>query len=90
MVFPPVLLFSTYLNLSSFKIDAAGLTAAWSGLYLLLASRRRATGSFGARMGKQFGARGWVRGAAMGVAGGNVLACGGVYVLGKREGEESP
>jgi hypothetical protein len=85
MAFPPVLLFSTYLNLSSYKIDAAGLTAAWSGLYILLASRRRATGSLRARIGKRFGARGWVRGAAMGVAAGNVLACGGVYAIEKRE-----
>lgn len=40
MMFPPVLLFSTYLNLSGYKTDAAGITAAWSGLYALLAMRR--------------------------------------------------
>lgn len=40
MLFPPVLLFSSYLNLSNFKTDAAGMTAAWSGLYAILAMRR--------------------------------------------------
>jgi len=41
MAFAPVLLFSSYLNLSGYKTDAAGTTAAWSGLYALLALRRR-------------------------------------------------
>lgn len=40
MLFPPILLFSSYLNLSDYKSDAAGITAAWSGLYALLAMRR--------------------------------------------------
>jgi hypothetical protein len=40
MMFAPVLLFSSYLNLSNYKTDAAGITAAWSGLYGLLALRR--------------------------------------------------
>lgn len=40
MLFPPVLLFSSYLNLSGYKTDAAGISAAWSGLYALLAMRR--------------------------------------------------
>jgi hypothetical protein len=40
MMFAPVLLFSSYLNLSDYKTDAAGITAAWSGLYGLLALRR--------------------------------------------------
>src|SRR5271170_1002833 len=41
LIFPPVLLFSTYLNLYNFKIDAAGISAAWSGLYLILTQRRK-------------------------------------------------
>ena len=45
MIFPPILLFSSYLNINSYKIDAAGITAAWSGLYLLLASRRKQVSS---------------------------------------------
>lgn len=40
MMFAPMLLFSSYLNLSNYKTDAAGITAAWSGLYGLLALRR--------------------------------------------------
>ncbi|KKY14542.1 putative conserved hypothetical protein [Diplodia seriata] len=32
MLFPPVLLLSSYLNLNGYKKDAAGMTAAWSGL----------------------------------------------------------
>lgn len=45
MMFPPVLLFSSYLNLSGYQKDAAGITAAWSGLYALLAMRRKHVGS---------------------------------------------
>ncbi|EKD13824.1 hypothetical protein LZ554_007529 [Drepanopeziza brunnea f. sp. 'monogermtubi'] len=90
--FAPVLLFSTYLNLSDYKIDSAGITAAWSGLYLLLARRRKVKGtSFAGRMGSKFGARGLTRGAAMGLAGVNVVGCGITYAFGKRstEAEES-
>jgi hypothetical protein len=36
----------------------------------------------------RFGARGLVRGAAMGVAGLNVVACGLTYILGKRKDED--
>src|SRR5690242_13690203 len=46
MLFPPVLLFSSYLNLSNYKTDAAGITAAWSGLYALLAIRRSQVSKF--------------------------------------------
>jgi len=45
MTFPAVLLFSSYLNLSGFQKDAAGITAAWSGLYALMALRRKQVGS---------------------------------------------
>lgn len=41
LAFAPVLLFSSYLNLGGYKTDAAGTTAAWSGLYALLAMRRK-------------------------------------------------
>jgi hypothetical protein len=46
MAFVPVLLFSSYLNLSGYKTDAAGTTAAWSGLYALLAMRRRQVSTY--------------------------------------------
>lgn len=86
MVFPPVLLFSTYLNISSYTVDSAGLTAAWSGLYLIMANRRSVSGtSWGRRMGSKFGARGLVRGSAMVLAGMNVVGGGLTYVSGKRD-----
>lgn len=83
MLFPPVLLFSTYLNLSSYTIDAAGLTAAWSGLYLVLARRRKAK-TFGSR----FGVRGLTRGATLGLALANVVGGGMTYAFGRRSVEE--
>ncbi len=88
MIFPPVLLFSTYLNLSNFTVDSAGLTAAWSGLYLLLARRRKVAGAnFGSRIGNKFGARGLTRGAAMVLAGANVVGGGLTYAFGRRKEE---
>lgn len=84
LLFTPMLIFSSYLNLAGFKIDAAGLSAAWSGLYLLLAARRRpAIAGFRQR----FTARGAVRGAAMGLGGVNLLAGGWVYATGDRKAE---
>jgi len=89
MLFPPVLLFSTYLNLSDFTIDSAGLTAAWSGLYLLLARRRKVAGAnFTARLGSKFGARGLTRGSAMVLAGLDLGACGVTYAFGREKEEE--
>jgi hypothetical protein len=89
MIFPPVLLFSTYLNLRGYVIDSAGLTAAWSGLYLLLARRRKNQGTFGVRLGQKFGARGITRGVAMGLAGVNVVAGGITYAFGQRKSEDA-
>jgi hypothetical protein len=89
MLFPPVLLFSTYLNLSNFTVDSAGLTAAWSGLYLLLARRKKVAGAnFGSRIGNTFGARGLTRGAAMILAGANVVGGGVTYAFGLRSKQE--
>ncbi|PQE26170.1 Altered inheritance of mitochondria 19 protein [Rutstroemia sp. NJR-2017a BBW] len=89
LTFAPVLLFSTYLNLSSYVVDSAGLTAAWSGLYLLLANRRKASGkNIAARFGNRFGARGIIRGTAMGVAGINLVGGGLTYAFGRRKDED--
>lgn len=44
MLFPPVLLLSSYLHVNGYKKDAAGISAAWSGLYVLLAGRRKQVG----------------------------------------------
>ncbi|EUC44931.1 hypothetical protein COCMIDRAFT_96938 [Bipolaris oryzae ATCC 44560] len=82
MMFPPVLLFSSYLNLSNYKTDSAGITAAWSGLYALLAMRR----SQGIR--NKFTVRGVVRGASLALCAVNVVGCGLAYTFGKREKED--
>ncbi|KAL4944929.1 hypothetical protein BDV06DRAFT_209919 [Aspergillus oleicola] len=82
MLFPPVLLFTSYVNLNDFKTDSAGISAAWSGLYLLLAGRRRQP------FMKRWGARGITRGATMVLAMGNMVGGGLAYTLGKREDEE--
>jgi len=80
MLFPPVLLFTSYLNLQGYIRDAAGVSAAWSGIYFLLAMRRRAGG-----LRNKFGTRGFVRGATMGLAALNVVGGGAAYMLGDKE-----
>ncbi|OCK81449.1 hypothetical protein K432DRAFT_381309 [Lepidopterella palustris CBS 459.81] len=82
MVFPPVLLAASYFNVSGYKIDAAGITAAWSGLYLVLAGRRKQ------RLVQKFGARGIVRGATLALCAVNVAGCGSTYAFGRRKIEE--
>ena len=81
LLFPPVLLFSSYLNLNEYKIDAAGINAAWSGLYMILASRRKQP------LLSKWGARGLIRGATFGLCGANLVAGGLVYAVGKRDDE---
>ncbi|KAH6656677.1 hypothetical protein BKA67DRAFT_552668 [Truncatella angustata] len=90
MIFVPILLFSSYINLQGFKKDAAGISAAASGTYALLALRR----SPGALL-RKFGVRGAVRGAAVGLGVMNALAGGWVYAtrsrdLEKKERDENP
>jgi hypothetical protein len=80
MLFPVALLFTSYVNLQDYKVDAAGMNASWSGLYLVLASRRKPE-----QFVRKFGARGLVRGAAMAVAFANLVGGGLVYATGKRE-----
>lgn len=82
MIFPPLLLFSTYLNLNGYKIDSAGTTAALSGSYLVLAGRRRLG------VWNKFGARGVLRGATMGLALANVVGGGLAYAFGSRTKED--
>ncbi|KAK4061386.1 hypothetical protein Trihar35433_9713 [Trichoderma harzianum] len=78
-LFTPTLLFSSYLNLSGYPTASAGLTAAWSGLYALLALRRRQT--FRAK----FSIRGVVRGTAVGLGAANCVAGGWVYLHGSKD-----
>jgi len=82
MLFPPILLFSSYLNIQGFKTDSAGLTSAWSAAYLVLARRRKQA------LGSKFGARGLVRGATVGLCLANVAGGGLAYAFGKRKGDE--
>jgi hypothetical protein len=88
MLFPPVLLFSSYLNLNSFVVDSAGITGVWSGLYLLLAQRRKYKGGFTGHLSSKFGARGLTMGAAMGIAAANLFAGGVTYTFEKRNLED--
>lgn len=82
MLFPPLLLFSTYLNLQGYKIDSAGTTAAFSGAYLLLAGRRRVG------FMNKLGARGIIRGGTMGLCLVNVIGGGLAYTFGSRSKED--
>lgn len=82
MTFVPVLLGSSYANLNGYKTDAAGTSAAWSGLYMLLASRRRH------KFMKRFGARGMIRGATMGLCAVQLLAGGISFTFGDRKRED--
>jgi len=83
LLFPPALLFSTYLNINEYKIDAAGTSAAWSALYLLLARRRKHP------LMQKWGTRGIIRGATMGLCVANLLGGGFVYAIGKRSNDAS-
>ncbi|KAI9828557.1 MAG: hypothetical protein M1819_006549 [Sarea resinae] len=82
LIFPPVLLFSSYLNINSYKIDSAGVTAAWSMLYLVLARRRKQP------FVKKWGTRGIIRGATMGLCVANLVGGSITYALGRRRMEE--
>ncbi|KAJ9623657.1 hypothetical protein H2203_005919 [Taxawa tesnikishii (nom. ined.)] len=82
MLFPPVLLFSSYLNVNGFPTDSAGVTSAWSAAYLVVARRRKQAFS------SKFGARGLVRGATLGLCAANVVGGGLAYFFGKREEQE--
>lgn len=78
MLFPPLFLFSSYLNVQGYKTDAAGITGAWSAAYLVLARRRKHPFS------SRFGARGLVRGATLGLCFANMLGCGVAYAFGEK------
>ncbi|KAK5116747.1 hypothetical protein LTR62_007421 [Meristemomyces frigidus] len=79
MLFAPVLLFSSYLNVNGYKKDAAGVTSAWSAAYVLLALRRKQ------QFTSKFGTRGLVRGATLGLCVANVVSGGLAYAFSKRE-----
>ncbi|KAJ5501434.1 hypothetical protein N7453_006251 [Penicillium expansum] len=76
MIFPPVLIFSSYANLQGFKTDTAGISAAFSGLPPTTAVH------------EEVWCWGVVRGATLGLALVNMVGGGLAYTLGKREEEE--
>jgi hypothetical protein len=82
MIFPPLLLFSTYLNLQGYKIDSAGTTGALSGLYLVMAGRRRVP------LFRKFGVRGIIRGGTMALCLANVIGGGLAYTYGSRSKDD--
>ncbi|KIW05393.1 uncharacterized protein PV09_03908 [Verruconis gallopava] len=83
MLFPPVFLFSSWMNINGFKIDAAGVSAAWSGLYMLMAMRRKQS------FKSKFGVRGLVRGATLGLCAVQVVGGGLAYTFGRRKEEDA-
>ena len=89
VLFTPPLFFATWLNLAGLPTAAAGLTSAWSGLYALMALRRRGGGSAVNATGlRRFGMRGMVRGAAVGLGVVNCVAGGWRYATGDFEKDE--
>lgn len=79
MLFPPILLLSSYLNINGFKKDAAGLSSAWSAAYLVLARRRKHA------FKQRFGTMGLIRGATLGLCLANAISGGLVFAFSKRE-----
>ncbi|KAI9676751.1 MAG: hypothetical protein M1829_002846 [Trizodia sp. TS-e1964] len=75
LLFTPMLLLSTYMNLDGHPRQAALQSASWSAIYLVLARRRKQ-----AFMSK-WSARGIVRGTTMGVCVANLLGGGVAYWL---------
>ncbi|KAH6695308.1 hypothetical protein F5X68DRAFT_227292 [Plectosphaerella plurivora] len=83
LLFAPALLFSSYVSLAGFPTDSAGMTCAWSGLYTLLALRRKQ------RIAAKFSPRGIVRAGAMTLGLANTVAGGYAYAMGDRKRDEA-
>ncbi|RYP51662.1 hypothetical protein DL768_003060 [Monosporascus sp. mg162] len=83
MALAPLLLFSSYANLQGFRKDSAGITAAASGTYAVLALRGNKRRSW-----PLLSIRGAVRGAAVALGFANAVAGGWVYATADRESEK--
>ena len=77
------LLFASYVQVAGFTTDGAAMSAAWSGMYALLAMRRKQTWK-----GK-FSVRGAVRGTAVGLGLANLVCGGWVWATGNRKADEA-
>ncbi|MBE3045242.1 hypothetical protein IMZ48_22355, partial [Candidatus Bathyarchaeota archaeon] len=82
ILFIAPLLFSSYVNLSGYTSEAAAMSAAWSGLYAVLAMRRKQG------WGKKLSVRGGVRGVAVAMGLANLVAGGWVWARGDRAAEK--
>ncbi|KAL1890024.1 hypothetical protein Cpir12675_005567 [Ceratocystis pirilliformis] len=80
LVLSPALIFASYINVAGYPTDSAGLSAGVSGLYALLALRRKQK-----IRAKFLSTRGLVRGAALGMAVFNCAASSYVYSRGDRK-----
>ncbi|KAL2265303.1 hypothetical protein VTJ83DRAFT_6403 [Remersonia thermophila] len=90
LLFTPPLIFGSYLTLAGFKTDGAGIWGAWSGMYTLLAWRRKPKRGLVTPTGlaRFVSPRGVARGVAMGVGAANCVAGLYTYATGDREEEE--
>jgi len=79
LLFPPVLLASSYMNVLDYKDEAAGVSSAWSALYLILARRRKQP------FMQKWGVRGIIRGATLGLCAANLVGGGFVYGVSRLE-----
>ncbi|KAF4119503.1 hypothetical protein GMORB2_4633 [Geosmithia morbida] len=86
LLFSPPLFLSTYVNLAGFPTGAAGISAAWSGLYALMALRRKPAGRSVAT--RFLSPRGLTRGAAIGLGVANAVAGGWVFLHGDWDRDE--
>ncbi|ROT35223.1 hypothetical protein SODALDRAFT_329408 [Sodiomyces alkalinus F11] len=82
LLMAPALLFGSYVSLAGFPTDAAGITCAWSGIYTLLALRRKQ------RLRNKFTVRGGVRAGAITLGLANSVAGGFAYTTGDRKRDE--
>lgn len=85
MLFPPFLLFSSYLNTQGYKTDAAGLSATWSTLYLVMS--RRTGGITSVLKPSNWNFRGLTKGATFVMCIAQSTNGGIAYVFGSRSKE---
>lgn len=72
------------MNLTGYKHDCAGITAAWSGLYLVLAARRKKHSAWEIPKGRV-----WSRRALVPICLMNMVGGGLVYLTEKRTVEKN-